>query len=113
VERFRDLPVTSVLGFEVPVATTRRSRLIGLAFLDRDEAGDGLLIRPCRSVHTFGMRFELDLVFLDSDRRVVEVRREVGPNRVIRCQRADSVLELPAPSSQASPHNGRISGTNP
>jgi uncharacterized membrane protein (UPF0127 family) len=97
VERFRDMPSASVLGFDVPVATTRTARLLGLAFLDRAEAGEGLLIRRCRSVHTFGMRFHLDLVFLDSDDRVIEVRREVRPNRVIRCPAAASVLELPAP----------------
>lgn len=97
MERFRDLPRATVLGFELPVATTCRARLLGLAFLDRERAGEGLLIPRCRSVHTFGMRFALDLVFLASDGRVVEVRREVPPRRLIRCRAADAVLERPSP----------------
>jgi uncharacterized protein len=93
------MPSATVLGFDVPVATTRRARLLGLAFLDRVEAGEGLLIPRCRSVHTFGMRFALDLVFIAADGRVIELRREVPPGRLVRCRAADSVLELPAPAS--------------
>jgi uncharacterized membrane protein (UPF0127 family) len=92
------MPRATLLGFDVPVATTARSRLLGLAFLTRAEAGEGLLIRRCRSVHTFGMRFHLDLVFLGPDDRVIEVRRGIGPNRLIRCRRAAAVLELPTES---------------
>jgi uncharacterized protein len=86
------------LGFEVPVATTRFSRLLGLALLSCERAGPGLLIPRCRSVHTFGMRFALDLVFLDAEQRVVEIRREVLPRRVVHCSRAAAVLELPSPA---------------
>jgi uncharacterized membrane protein (UPF0127 family) len=93
-----------VLGFTVPVAATRRLRLLGLALLDRDEAGEGLLIPRCRSVHTLGMRFPLDLVFLDAGGRVVELRRELAPGRLARCPAAAAVLELPAPES---PRQGR------
>jgi uncharacterized membrane protein (UPF0127 family) len=96
-KRFRRLPKRSVLGFTVPVATRPVARLLGLAFLDRERAGEGLLIPRCRSVHTFGMRFALDLVFLAADGRVVELRREVSPRRLIRCAAADAVLELPSP----------------
>jgi hypothetical protein len=80
----------------VPVACTWRARLLGLALLDRDAAGTGLLIPGCRSVHTFGMRFDLDLVFLDRELAAVSVRRGV-PSRSIEIERrARSVLELPA-----------------
>ncbi len=95
--RFRDLPRQSLLGFTVPVATTRTARLLGLAMLDREDAGDGLLIPDCRSVHTFGMRFELDLLFLDEEGNVVELRRSVPPGQRVRCPAAGSVLELPSP----------------
>jgi uncharacterized membrane protein (UPF0127 family) len=95
--RFRRLRRRRLLGFEVPVAATRFSRTLGLALLQREHAGAGLLIPRCRSVHTFGMRFRLDLVFLDRDERVVELRRAVPPWRVIGCAGADAVLELPSP----------------
>lgn len=80
----------------VPVATGFRARLLGLALLDAEEAGPGLLIPRCRSVHTFGMRFPLDLLFLDHGERVVSVRLAVGPCRAARCRDASAVLELPA-----------------
>ena len=95
--RFRGLPRTSVLGFEVPVATTRGTRLLGLSRIETERAPEGLLIPDCSSVHTFGMRFPLDLVFLDADGAVVELRRQVPPWRFARCPKASAVLELPSP----------------
>jgi uncharacterized protein len=95
--RFRTLEWVRLLGFEVPVATSRRSRLLGLALISRDRAGPGLLLPRCRSVHTFGMRFPLDLIFLDADERVIEIRRDVRPWRFVRSAEARAVLEIPSP----------------
>ena len=69
-------------------------RLLGLIGRRSLPAGVALEIPRCRSVHTFGMRFALDLVWLDADRRVVRVDRAVPPCRVRSCRRARSVLEL-------------------
>ncbi len=91
------MPVAAILGREVPVAAGRRSRLLGLAHLDRDEAGAGLLIPRCASVHTFGMRFPLDLVFLDREGRPLSRRRGVSPRRLASHRGASAVLELPTP----------------
>jgi uncharacterized protein len=82
-------------GRRVPVAATRRARLLGLALLDRRAAGAGLLIPACRSVHTFGMRFGVDLVFLGEDLVPVSMRRGVPPRRITFARRACAVLELP------------------
>ena len=98
MDRFRGLPRTRVLGLEVPLATTWRSRLLGLSFIAHEHAGEGLMIPRCRSVHTFGMRFPLDLIFLDEDGRVVELRRSVPPGHIVRCLDGASVLELPSPA---------------
>jgi len=84
------------MGHEVAVAAGPRARLLGLALLRRERAGPGLLIRDCRSVHTFGMRFALDVVFLDRQGRPLRELRGVPPGRVLRCAGADAVLELPA-----------------
>jgi len=94
--RFRQLPRREVLGYTVPVATTRMARLLGLALLDAADAAEGLLIPDCRSVHTVGMRFELDLLLLDEEGNVVELRRSVPPGHRVRCPAASSVLELPS-----------------
>jgi uncharacterized membrane protein (UPF0127 family) len=80
----------------VPVATGFRSRLLGLAHLDLAEAGAGLLIPRCSCVHTFGMRFDLDLHFLDARGTVVAVRRALPPRRAAFCGGAAAVLEVPA-----------------
>jgi len=85
-----------VLGREVPVATGVRARLLGLAHLDRAGAGPGLLIPRCSSVHTFGMRFDLDLYFLDASGSVLDVRRSFPPRRFAICRKASAVLEIPA-----------------
>jgi uncharacterized membrane protein (UPF0127 family) len=95
-DRFRALPRRRVAGLLVPVATGWRSRLFGLAWLDRERAGAGLLIPRCASVHTFGMRFPLDLHFLDRDGAVLAVRRGVSPRRLAACRGADAVLEIPS-----------------
>ncbi|MGH2952054.1 MAG: DUF192 domain-containing protein [Solirubrobacterales bacterium] len=94
--RFRGLPSVYVAGRRVPVATTAAARLLGLALLRAERAGEGLLIPRCRSVHTVGMRFALDLFFLDAARRPIDLRRQVRPGRVARQRRARAVLELPA-----------------
>lgn len=100
--RLRRLPLAAALGLEVPVAIGWRARLLGLARLDRVEAGPGLLIPRCSSIHTFGMRFALDLVFLDGDARPLAARREVPPRRIVCVRGAAAVLELPAPSGYLS-----------
>jgi len=82
-------------GLTLLVAGDRRSRRRGLAGLDADElpGGHALLFERCRSVHTIGMRFALDLVWLDGAGRVVRVDRAVGPRRVRTCLRARCVVE--------------------
>jgi trehalose synthase len=98
--RLRKLPTRLVLGREIPVAVGPRARLLGLAHLYRGEAGAGLLIPRCSSVHTFGMRFALDLVFFDGDGRPVSFRRAVPPRRLAFDRRASAVLELPCPAGE-------------
>ena len=78
---------------EIRVARTPWKRLIGLALRSRPPPDTGLLLPRCRSVHTFGMRFALDLVWLDGRRRVVRIDRAVPPFRVRSCRQARSVLE--------------------
>jgi uncharacterized protein len=95
--RLESLPRRVVGGREVPVAVGFRARLIGLALLDRAEAGPGLLIPRCAAVHTFGMRFALDLLFLGDDDEVLEAHRAVPPRHFVAHRgAAAAVLEIPA-----------------
>jgi uncharacterized membrane protein (UPF0127 family) len=74
-------------------------RLVGLLGRRSLPPGEGMLIRPASSVHTFFMRFPIDVVFLDRRGVVVGVRRSVPPWRAAFARRARSVLELPAGES--------------
>jgi uncharacterized membrane protein (UPF0127 family) len=81
---------------DVPESWRERTRgLIGARALGPHRA---ILLERCRSVHTFGMRFPIDVVFLDRDLRVVHVRR-MKPGRMTRPRlRARHVLECPVDS---------------
>ena len=81
-------------------------RLRGLAFRDRADAGPGLCIPRCASVHTFGMRFDLDVYFLDREERVISVRRQVPPRRLVWCRGARKVLEIPSPAGGETESSG-------
>ena len=72
---------------------TRMRGLLGRSELPR---GEGILLRPCGSIHTFFMRFPIDAVFVDRDGRVVGVERELKPWRTARRRGAKAVLELAA-----------------
>lgn len=67
----------------VEVAATFWSRMIGLIGKGPLEPGRALLITHCNSVHTFFMLFDLDLIFLDGEGRVVKVVRNVPPYRMV------------------------------
>jgi uncharacterized membrane protein (UPF0127 family) len=71
-------------------------RLFGLLVLPRLRKGQGLLIEPCASVHTLGMRYPLDLLFLSRDGQVLGWRESVAPWRAASQRGARSTLELPA-----------------
>lgn len=75
------------------VAETFRARLLGLAWLADLPDDCGLLIPRCSSVHTFGMRFALDVAFLDEGGAVLREMVAVPPRRVVRCRGAAAVLE--------------------
>ncbi len=78
------------------VAATPLRRMKGLLGRSELPPGEGLLLRPASSIHTFFMRFPLDAVFLDRDLVVRKVVAAVKPWRLVFARRARSVLELAA-----------------
>jgi len=87
---------SAVLATNLELADTGARRNKGLLGLDGLAPGEGLWIVPCESVHTFFMRFPIDLVYLDRNYKVKKVRSAVGPWRLSACFTAHSILELPA-----------------
>jgi len=86
-----------VVVTKLEIAESLRARLTGLLGRSALEPGQGMLIRRCRTIHTLGMRFDLDLIFFDAQGRVIATRKGVPPGRI--CfgpRRATEVLELPA-----------------
>ena len=78
------------------VADKPWSRMRGLLGRSGLASGEGLLLRPAGSVHTFFMRFAIDVVFLDRELSVVAVSAEVAPWRTAGARRAKAALELAA-----------------
>jgi uncharacterized membrane protein (UPF0127 family) len=79
---------------EIPESAFGRAR--GLLGRDGLEPGTGMLIDRAGSVHMFFMRFPIDVVFVDRDRKVVGIRHGLRPWRVAGARRAVAALELPA-----------------
>lgn len=99
--RTRGLPVS----VRVAVANTSFRRLAGLLGKTREwaESDGGLWILPSQGVHTFGMLFPIDVVFLDGARRVMDVQPRLRPFRLSRLHlSARSILELPPGTAEKS-----------
>lgn len=72
-------------------------RMVGLIGKESFDKGEALWIRPCKGIHTFGVRFPIDALFLDADNTVAASRHYIHPNRISAIiKRAKTVLELPA-----------------
>ncbi len=94
--KVRNVTRQTVLAQAADVADTSAKRRTGLLKHERLEPGDGLWIVPCESVHTFFMKFPIDLVYLDKGKKVKKVRHAVPAWRMSACLTAHSILELPA-----------------
>ena len=90
----------TVLAQAADVADSSAKRRTGLLKHERLEPGEGLWIVPCESVHTFFMKFPIDLVYLDKKKKVRKVRHAVPAWRLSACLSAHSILELPAGTAE-------------
>ena len=88
-------------GLRLAHAERRPDRMKGLAALDAMPATYALHLPRCRSVHTFTMRFPLDLIWLGKDGAPVRIDRDVVPRRLRTCLRARSVVEANAGTAAA------------
>lgn len=89
----------SFIATEMRIADTHWSRLRGLMLTNAEcfPAGHALWIIPCRGVHTWAMRFPIDVVYLDANYNVIHLEESVKPWRFAPVRMdADTVLELPA-----------------
>jgi uncharacterized membrane protein (UPF0127 family) len=82
----------------VEIAATRSSRRRGLLGRDRLAEATAMLLAPCAAVHTAGMRFAIDVVFVDRQGYAVKVVRDLRPWRIALASGARAVIEMPAGS---------------
>jgi hypothetical protein len=94
--RISNLTRQTLLADSLEVADSASRRNKGLLGRERLSPGEGLWIVPCEAVHTFGMRFPIDLVYLDRKHRILKTRSHVRPGRLSACLSAHSVIELPS-----------------
>lgn len=92
-----DTTSQSVIGHRIAVADTSFTRMFGLLGRSSLDAGEGLWITPSSGVHTLGMRFPIDVIGLDKDRKVTRLWRTLVPQRLTAVSLSvRSVIELPA-----------------
>jgi uncharacterized membrane protein (UPF0127 family) len=99
----RNASLDTVIADHVGVAATRASRAVGLLSRSGLEPGEALWIVPSRGVHTWGMRFTIDVLALDEAGKVIDCVSHLRPWRVRLPRRGTAgVLELPAGTLAAS-----------
>lgn len=84
------------IGVEVSITETTRERMRGLLDHDALSHNEALLLTRCWSVHTFGMRFPIDVLFLDRNRRIAAIHHNVPKRRMLLSLRATQTLEMAA-----------------
>jgi uncharacterized membrane protein (UPF0127 family) len=85
-----------VLADRADIANTSATRRRGLLKHTSLEPGEGLWIAPCEGVHTFGMKFPIDVIFLSKKKQVLKICHVMVKRRIAFNLLAHSVLELPA-----------------
>lgn len=91
------------LSDNIQVATHLFERMKGLLGKNELRAGESLWIKPCMSIHTFFMKFPIDVIFLNKQNEVIAAIENLQPNRLTSLYpKAVSVLELPAGTIEAT-----------
>ena len=85
------------LADNVALAQTAVSRLKGLLFYKEFRNGQALIIKPCNSIHTFFMRFPIDVIFLGANDKIIKIHQGMKPFKATPIYfKSNFVIELPA-----------------
>jgi uncharacterized membrane protein (UPF0127 family) len=98
--RILNLTRQTTLAEAADIADTSEKRRRGLLKHTSLARGEGLWIAPCEAIHTIGMQFPIDVLFLDRKRKVLKIREKIPRGRMSMCLRAYSVLELPSGTAE-------------
>lgn len=91
------------LASQAEIARTRIQRMVGLLGRKTLDAGDGLVLLSCQSIHMVFMQFSIDALFIDHKGEVVRIYHDLAPWRMTKMiWKARSVIELPAGTAFAA-----------
>ena len=93
----------ATLADRIEIAGHSEARRRGLLGRDSLDHGSAFVIAPCQGVHTFGMRFALDIVAVTRDGEVIKIRTRVPRNRIVLAWSGFAMIELPAGTLERSP----------
>ncbi len=87
---------SNCIASRVELADGFLDRLKGLLGRTSLAQGEGILLSPCSSIHCFGMKFPIDVIFLDRNYYIVDLKGDMQPGSHASCRKARFVLELKA-----------------
>lgn len=97
IKKVVNLSKNTILGEKVKLADTFGSRFLGLMFRKTLNEGEGLIVKPCNSIHMFFMQFPLDIIFVDKNNTVIYLIEGIRPWKISKIVRYSKyVIELPA-----------------
>lgn len=91
-----------IIATDSALANTFFIRLKGLLGTKKLDNGKALVISPCSSIHTVGMNYDIDVIFIGSDDSVLKVVSKMPANRFALCLKSCYVVELPAGTIEAT-----------
>lgn len=87
----------TIIADNIAIAESFFKRLTGLLRHKKLEAGEGMLICPCSQVHTYGMKFSIDVIFLAKDNHIIQIEQAMAPGKMSKLiTNSRHVLELQA-----------------
>ncbi len=98
----QNISQNNIIASEAKFATSFITRLKGLLGTKRLDKGKALVISPCSSIHTVGMKYAIDVVFLDTHDRIVKIINDMPAGKFSLCRDSSYVIELPAGTIQAT-----------
>lgn len=90
----------TLLGIHISLAANFWQRLRGLLGTTTLAVGHGLVIKPCNSIHTWGMAYAIDVLFVDSNNRIIKIVTNLPPGKLARAAGSCYVIELPEDAIQ-------------
>ena len=97
-----NMTLNKILATNAQIANTFFTRLVGLLGTKKLGKGKALVIDSCSSIHTVGMNYDIDVLFVDSTDNVIKVINKMPASRFSLCRKSSYVIELPAGTIEAT-----------